>query len=275
LHKVNFLSVSFSLICSVLLSSVAYAKTIHLLIPIVNESAKQHLYFHELLTTAITEAGHTPKLTTWELPQPRIKAYMRSGEISIYWMLETAEINQKYSPIETNITNGLIGKRILFIKKGTQPLYNRVKTLEDFRKLNLVGGMGTGWFDSKVWKANDLQYQEHSGNWKSIFRMIPKGRTYHYFSRGINEILIEAKEHTELEIEKKLLLIYNRDFRFYLSKAGPHAGAKYHAILTLVMKKAKDSGLINRLTKKYWADDFETLNYDKRIKIFLKTPKME
>jgi len=38
------------------------------------------------------------------------------------------------------------------------------------------------------------------------------------------------------------------------------------------MQKAKDTGLIEKMVRKYWAKDFETLNYDTRLKINLTTP---
>jgi len=257
----------------ILCTSTVFPREIELHIPTTLESPSLYVYFHELLSASIKEAGHTPKLVVLELPQLRTKEYLNSGEISIYWMIESEERNQRYEPIEVGITNGLIGKRILFIKKGSQSIYNAVKNLEDFRRLNQVAGMGKDWFDSKVWKANKLLYKEHSGLWTSIFKMIPKGRDYNYFARGLNEITEEAKQYPDLEVEKNLTLIYNRDFRFYLSKTGPKAGKKYRNILTQAMKKAKESGLISQLVRKYWASDFEKLNYDKRVKIYLHTPE--
>jgi hypothetical protein len=250
----------------------AYSDDIHLHIPIMSDTPKQHHYFHELISTALTEIGHNPKLVVNKYPQSRIQALLDTGAVSIFWMVASAERDNRYTPIKVNITNNLIGMRILFIKQGDQPLYDNVKSLEDFRNLNLVGGMGKNWFDAKVWRANNLNYLEHSGAWQFIFKMIPMGRSYNYFSRGLNEILAEAKQYPELAIEKNLALIYDRDFRFYLSKIGPNAGEKYKKILTNALLHAKETGLIDRLVRKYWAKDFETLNYDKRIKINLSTP---
>ncbi len=256
-----------------LLVSSAYSDVITLHIPIVDDSPQLHIFYHELLETAMKEVGLTPKLITSKLPQLRIKGYFDDGRISIYWMVESDERNKQYIPIEVGLTNGLIGKRILFIKKGEQHLYDGVKTLEDFRNLNLVGGMGKKWFDVKVWKANNLGYKEHPGNWKAIFKMVSSGRDYNYFSRGLNEIVEEAKQYSDLAIEKRLVLIYDRDFRFYLSKTGENAGAKYKNVIEHALKKAKDSRLIERLVRKYWANDLKALNYDKRTKIHLRTPK--
>jgi hypothetical protein len=256
-----------------LLVSTAYSDEITLHVPIVDESPQLHFFFHELLNTAIKEVGHTPKLISIKLPQLRVKNCMDQGKISIYWSLETNDANKKYIPIEIGLTEGLIGNRMLFIKKGDQHLYDGVKNLDDFRRLNLVAGMGHKWFDVNIWKENNLKYKESSGNWKSIFKMIPYGRDYNYISRGVNEIVVEKEQYPNLEIENTLVFIYDRDFRFYLSKKGINAGAKYKDVIELAIKNAEKSGLIDRLVKKYWANDLKVLNYDKRIKVHLETPE--
>ncbi|WP_354623182.1 hypothetical protein [Psychromonas sp. MME2] len=241
--------------------------------PIVDESPQLHLFFHELLETAITEIGQTPQLISTRLPQRRIKSYLDQGLISIYWAIEHDEEDKKYIPIKVGLTAGLIGQRILLIKNGDQNIYSKVDDLDSFRELGLVAGMGKDWFDISVWKANKLLYKEAHGNWKSIFKMIPYGRDYNYISRGINEILVEAEEYDDLQIESKLVLIYNRDFQFYLSKNGVNSGEKYQQIIELAIKNAQKSGLIDRLVNKYWGDAFKRLNYENRVKIYLQTPE--
>lgn len=245
--------------------------TLH--VPVLTNSPNQHLYFHELLKLSLEEAGYLPVLVSHNLPQVRINYELEKGDISLYWLVASKERDEKFNPVEINLTNGSIGKRVLFIRNQDQQIFDKVKNLSDFRDLGLVGGMGKNWFDVKVWKANNLRYKEHRGNWKDIFRMLAKGRSYDYFSRGINEILEEKKLYPDLAIEKKLVLIYDRDYKFYLSKKGKNAGKKYNKLLTNALKKAQNSELIKKLSQKFWAKDLQSLNYENRIKIYLKTPK--
>lgn len=260
------------LTASISLSNV-HGESLTLKIPIIDDSPHQHEFYHELLETALKEAGHNPTLIPLRLPQLRTAAYLDKGKISAYWMVGSQARNEKYVAIKVGLTNGLIGKRILFIKKGDQYLYDNVKTVKDFRDLQLIGGMGKNWFDVKIWKANKLKYKEHEGNWKAIFKMIPKRPDYNYFSRGINEILTESKQYPLLAIENNLVLIYDRDIRFYLSKTGKYSGEKYKVIIEGALVKAEESGLIEKLVRKYWANDFKVLKFDKRIKLNLVTPK--
>lgn len=256
-----------------LFSENALSDLITLHVPIVEESTEQHLFYHELLETAIKEIGHTPKLVAAPLPQLRIKNYLDHGLISLYWMIESAQRNKKYIPIEVGLTNKLIGKRILFIKKSDQHFYQKVQNLQDFRNLKFVATIGKKWFDAEVWKANNLAYNETSGSWKQLFRMTAQGSRQHYFPRGVNEITVEAQQHPDLAIEKRLLLVYDRDFRFYLSKQGENAGGRHKKVLEQALKNARESGLIERLIDKYWGNELIKLNYKKRIKILLKTPE--
>jgi len=261
------------LLFSILLVSQSFSKGITLHMASIEDSPKLHLYFHELLKTALSEDGYEVNLITEELPQLRVKYYLDNGVTSIYWLLQSQERDEKYIPINIGLTEGFIGKRIFLIKKGNQHIFDKVKTLDDFRALNLYGAIGKKWFDIKVWKENNLNYIEHRGSWKSIFKILSLRRSYDYFPRGLNEISVEAQEYPDLEIEKRLILIYERDFIFYLSKSGPNSGAKYKDIIGKALLKAKNSGLINRLVKKHWAKDFEKLDYTNRIKIYLETPK--
>ena len=258
---------------TLLLNNSIYAAEITLHIPILAENKLQHQYFHELLKTALEEDGHKVELITETLPQKRIYSYLDEGHISIYWLLKSEYRDSQYIPVDVSLTDGLIGKRILFIRKEDQEVYSSIKNLEDFRNLNSLGYLGNGWFDVKVWKENKLRYYEISGNWQKIFSMVLHGREQNYFPRGLNEIITESKTYPELAIEKNLVLIYDRDFCFYLSKTGKNAGAKYSDIITKSLKKASRNGLIDKLVQKYWGNDLKELNYSKRTKIYLKTPE--
>ena len=252
--------------------SPAYGSSITLYVPVLTDSPKLHLYFHELLKTSIDDIGHIAKLVTPKLPHLRIKSYLDNGRISIFWMVESSARNKQYTPIKIGLTNGLIGKRILLIRSENQYKFDNTKTLKDFRKLNLVGGIGHKWFDVDVWKMNNLDYTEQHGNWRAIFNQVAAGRDYDYFSRGINEVINEAAQYPGLSIEQNLVLIYDRDFRFYLSKQGPYAGTKYKDIIERALEQAKKSGLINKLVDKYWGGNFKKLNFENRTKLYLKTP---
>ena len=229
------------------------------------------LFYIDLIEKSLTAAG-IPYTLEFEkdLPQLRAVEMLDQGQLSLMWLVASAERDMKYTRVNVGLTNGLIGNRILLIPSGQGAVYDSVQNLEDFRNLEKVGAFGKGWFDVKVWTANGLPYQEIDGEWRVIYDMLAKGdRGLDYFSRGFTEIVGEAAEHPTLEIEKHLVLIYNRDFYFYLSSSA----AQYKDTLEAALLKAQTDGLIDELVQKYWADSFTKLNMDARIQIELETPE--
>ena len=231
---------------------------------------KTHLYYHELLTEALSAKGHHLSiLSQGDVPQKRIVNLIRSGGISLHWFLKADSRERLLVPIRVGLTGGLIGQRVFFIPAGAQEDFDGVSTLAELQRLEKVGAFGAGWFDAKVWRANNLRFSVVDGDWRRIYKMLERGsRNIDYFSRGVTEILAEAKIYPYLAIEKRLLLIYDRDFYFYLAPSQRHL----QPVLEEALKMAKSSGLMARLIKKHWGEDLEKLRLKRRIKILLKTP---
>jgi hypothetical protein len=251
-----------------LLSLSSFADEIHLNVPIVAESPESALFYHEFLQKALSASGHEVRLNAREFPQARVNMSFLHSDIDIVWLLESEQRNKEFANIDIDLTNGLIGKRVLLIRKGEQAKFDDVTSLEEFRALRQVAGVGKDWFDAKVLQLNDLDYIEQSGNWRTIYRMLGSNRYYDYFPRGMNEIVDEAKRFPNLAIEQKLILQYKRDFHFYFSEHGE----QYKDVIEAAIKLAQQSGLIDELVEKYWGDDFDELGMSERTVIKLQTP---
>ncbi len=256
------------------LAAFASPRTIHLVLPVTAENPKLCVYFHDLIQQALEDSGFRVTIAKREVPQKRAAIMLQQGELSAIWAIASKERNQKYLPVPVGLTNGLIGKRIFLIRPDDQQHFDQIIDLESLRQSGLVAAMGPGWFDSKVWQSNQLSYSENSSNWVHIYDMLRFGRVYDYFPRGLNEILLESEQHPELAIERNLVLVYARDFQFYLSKTGPFAGVRYQDAITTALEEAKKRGLIDNLVHQYWGADYEALGYDQRIKIYLNTPTL-
>ena len=183
------------LFCFILFNNFLFSEVINFKLPAFGEYG----YYHELLKQSLEAEGYEVKIT--ELPkeceQKRVMEMMGadSEQITLTWVVQTEERDREFVPVEVGITNGLIGKRILLIPKGSQIEYNGIKTIEDLKKLGKVGGFGKGWFDIKVWEYNGLKTYEKDGSWDpEIYRMVAsKNRGIDYFSRGAHEIAAVSK----------------------------------------------------------------------------------
>ncbi len=251
---------------SLLVPVVANADTIKITV----ENRPDAGYYWDLLTESLSAAGHTVTLDKADasLPLARQISMFDSGDIDLFWFLQTPERDHTYVPVAVNLTKGLIGQRVMFIKKGAAPDFAKIKSLDDFRTSGKIGAFGKGWFDAAVWDANGLKYNTQT-NFTLFYAMVAAGdRGVDYFSRGVTEILPEAKSHPELDIEPTLLLVYDRDFRFYLSKKA----AAQAPVIEAAVKKAAESGIMDQLIQKYFGDAIQTLNLAGRTRINLVAP---
>lgn len=245
------------------------AKTIEL--SMIQFDNQTHKYMQELLEESLKLKGHKLVLKPVKnVPQSRIDFMLKTGALDIHWYLKGRSQDSKLLSINVGLTNGLIGKRVLFIRKEDQEKFDKIKTLNDLKNSSLVGAFGKGWFDAKIWDYNNLKYYEQDGDWTKLFRMIHSGqRKIDYLSRGVNEVLYEYTSVQELvEIEKNLLFSYDSDFIFYLAKDK----VEEKKIIEEALLLAKNTGLIDKLSKKYYSKDLEKLNYYNRTVIELKTP---
>lgn len=258
------------LLISLILTLAPLAAQRTLTLKLVSFSDGKHEYYFELLTESLKALNITANIQPHpDVPQPRIESMLERGELSLHWFLPNPERNQKYIPVPVGLTNGLIGHRVLFIRPGTQERFNNVRTLDQFRALNLVGGFGKGWYDVRVWAHNNLRYYEQEGEWRVLYRMVEAGnRGVDYFSRGINEIVSEAPQYPFLAVEQNLMLVYDRDFQFFVAPGNQELATT----LTQALRQARQSGLIDRLVRKHYAAVFNTYNFDRRIRIRLETP---
>ncbi|MGI0115478.1 hypothetical protein [Zooshikella sp. RANM57] len=233
-------------------------------------SNNNHLYFHELLSSALQAINQPATIIAYpETPQTRIIKYLEEGRISLHWMLQTPARDARYTPVKVNLTGGLIGIRVLLIPQGKASIYQNINTLDEFRQLPVVGALGKTWYDAEVWETNSLNFIPLEGDWRQVYKPLALGnRGVDYFPRGVNEVLNEAAEHPDLMIEPRLALIYHRDFIFYLSPAY----ASYQQIIEKALKKAERSGLQTKLLNKHWGHITRTLKLNSRVHLYLETP---
>lgn len=205
-----------------------------------------------------------------DIPMSRMEIMLLHGDISLFFLGQTDQRDQRFLPIDVGMTDGLIGQRILFIPPDQQMRYNQVQTLDDLRELGVVAGLGDAWADVAIWAANGLPYASISGDWKRLYRMLAAGnRHIDYLPRGAQEMVLEWPLHPELAVEQQLLLIYEKDHILYVSPQKP----ELHALLLPVMQQAFDTGLIRNLAHSHYHAVFEQpINLNQRRIINLQLP---
>ncbi|WP_256582274.1 hypothetical protein [Pseudomonas sp. MYb185] len=215
-------------------------------------------YARLLLESALETSGHEVAVEVradrGDIPMTRLEVMLQQGEISALILGQTAERDRRFLPVLVGMTDSLVNHRILFIHKGSQPRYDAVYSLEDFRRTGRVAAIGEAWADRVIWEINGLPVETISGDWRRLYRMVASpARKVDYLPRGAHEMSQEWAQYPELDVERNLVFVYDQDHILYVSPAQP----ELHRLLLEVMPAARDSGLIRRLARKHYAEVFE------------------
>ncbi|WP_028533944.1 transporter substrate-binding domain-containing protein [Paludibacterium yongneupense] len=151
--------------------------------------------------------------------QARAVEYIKEGKMTVMWAGTKPEYEQELIPVRIPIEKGMLGYRIFIIRKGDQPKFDQVKSLEDLKKLR--AGQGRFWGDTAVLKAANLPVVTPV-KYPNLFPMLEGGR-FDYFPRAVHEPWSEVEQHKalNLEVEKHILLVYPFAMYFFVSKDKP------------------------------------------------------
>ena len=203
-----------------------------------------------------------------DIPARRMWWMLGKGEINIIYGMQSKEKDSsKYLvPVRNALTNGLVGRRVLLIRRADAQVFAQVQSVEDLKRSKLTAGFGAGWGDVKVWKAAGLPLYEHAAPWSTIYAMVAAGnRHVDYLPRGVIEVLEEARLHPELAVEQHLLVEYSGDFEFYLAESA----ASYRPIIERALREAEATGLKARLIDEAFGADIKALDLNRRVRLHL------
>lgn len=162
-------------------------------------------------------ADYTIRESTDVMQRERaIRELAAGNSINLGWFSMSAADEARLRPIRMPVYRGLIGFRVLLIRKDRQPEFDKIDTLAQLSAL--TGGQGLGWVDTGV--LRDAGLRVDMATYDSLFRMTEAGRI-DYFPRGVVEAWNELKtrhDTPDLAVERHLLLVYRSDLIFYTSK---------------------------------------------------------
>lgn len=186
----------------------------------VNIKDDRNLYFIELLSQALARSGKPYKtvMRVRGATHARQMQMVVDGLIDVLWDAPSPEVDKRLMPIEIPIDKGLIGWRIFFINADDQPLFAKITTAEELKKIPL--GQVKYWHDTSILKANKFNLVE-TPSYSGTFKMLMSKR-FNYFPRSIAEIWDEEINQkpmlTNVAIEKHLVLQYPIAYFFYVNQ---------------------------------------------------------
>lgn len=206
---------AFILASALLLPCHAQAETLR----VVQGNNSIEIYAKGLLKLALSKVPGSYELQE-AIPntsEERMVNMLMDKQLEVVWYATTNDLEERLQPIRICIYRGLLGYRVLMIKKGNQHKFDGIKNLEDLKRVSL--GQGRFWADTNVLTANNLNVVKVL-KYEGIFHMLD-GDRFDAFPRGVHEPWSEIQRYPTLalDVEENLLISYTNPFYFFVNKS--------------------------------------------------------
>lgn len=188
--------------------------------------------------------------------------------LDVFWTMTNPEREQQLLPIRIPLDRGLLGWRLLLVRKAELDRWAGLQTLEQLGALQ--AGQMNDWPDTSILRANGLKVQTGT-HFESLFGWLADGR-FDYFPRSVLEIGLEAMEHAPrgIVIEPHLMLQYPAALYFFVAPAKP----QLHEQLTHGLESLVADGTLERLWQTQFGDVIERYHLRSRRLLKLQNPLM-
>lgn len=171
----------------------------------------------------------------------RNKDKLKQSKLSVLWAGTSFLLEEELLPIKIPVLKGLLGHRVLIIRRNDQQKFSKIMNLRDLTKLR--AGQGTFWEDTQILRANNVSIVT-TNKYQNLFPMLAGGR-YDFFPRALYEPWVELKDYKQLDlvVEENILLVYPFAMYFFVSPDNKELAKQ----IETGFDKAIDDGSYNRL----------------------------
>lgn len=200
--------------------------------------------YYAVLLKMILEASKNPdesidiNFSDREFSQARWIAEVQTGQLNeVMWTTTSKQREALLRPIRVPIFKGLLGKRILIIRRQDQAIFARVNSKQDLA--GLVAGQNAHWSDTEILKVNGLMVTGGGGK-ESLYKMLQADR-FDYFPRGVIEIASETDFllGTDLMVEQHLMLAYTMPIYFFVNKNNVELAQRLESGWDIILKNGE------------------------------------
>ncbi len=189
-----------------------------------------------LLEMALQRADARYRIRSAEqkMGQARVMLELERGKmIDVMWTMTSTERERDLLPVRIPIYKGLIGWRLLLIRREALPQFAGIAELSQLK--TLLALQGHDWPDTDILRANGFRVST-GAYYATMFSMLASGRV-DYFPRSIVEIWNEAEANkaAQLVVEPTILLRYPTAFYFFVNKRNTAlAAALEHGLESMI-----------------------------------------
>ena len=212
--------------------------------------------------------GLSPQFTT--VTQDRGLALMQEGRIDVVSMPTTLQRERDLRAIRFDILRGLLGYRVLLIRKQQQADFAAVQSLAELRHFRL--GFGMHWADLPLLQYNGFRVVA-APHYESLFAMLSRGR-FDGFPRGLNEAWQELGEQQadfpNLMVEPTLAFHYPWPVYFFVHKDNQQLAER----LQLGLQRAQADGSLWQVFMQHHGQLLQQAHLNKRRLFLLSNPSL-
>lgn len=253
-----------------LLAGTAAAETLTVRHPLIQSvDDRRAEYPVAVLRLALQKAGVVADLqpAMVAMEQARAMRALSQGRlIDVLWTVSTPERERRLRPVRIPIDGGLIGWRVLAVRRDALPRFAAIRDVDGLAAL--LGAQGHDWPDLAILQANGLRTLA-SPSYRSLFEMLERGRI-DYVPRGAGEALPELASRADegIVIEPTLVLHYPSAFYFFVHPENEALAAH----LETGLRRAIDDGSLADTFEHAFGADLATLDLANRHRLALANP---
>lgn len=166
-----------------------------------------------------------------------IAAVLQGIDNDVLWTMTNNDREKSMRAIRVPLLKGLMGYRLLVIRKGDETVFSSIKTKEQL--LALSAGQGIHWPDTDILRVNRFNVVEAMAK-ENLYKMLIVKR-FDFFPRGLTEINLEDKFITpkNLIVEPHLILHYPTDLYFFVNKKNTELATRLEKGWAIIQKNGE------------------------------------
>lgn len=256
------------IICSLFAMSVVAATPVTVKLPSINSADDlRHQYSQQLQKLILSSSGSDVKIEWVTFPnEQQHLSLLDNRAVDVFASATDKEVEKKYHAIRYPIFRGLMGYRLVLVRKDNRDILANVKGIDDLRKFTV--GQGSQWQETKIFSESGFVVNT-SRHYDRLFEMLSKKR-FDLFPRSVLEIWNEEQifSKRDIVIEPHVVLHYPMSLFYFVRKDHD----ELIQILENGFKVAINNGSFDALFEKHHADFIERAKLDKRTLIEIPNP---
>ena len=166
-----------------------------------------------------------------------VAAVVQDKSNNVLWTMTNREREQSMRAIRVPLLKGLIGYRLLVIRKSDAAKFAKINTKEEL--LALSAGQGMHWPDTEILRANKFQVTEAMAK-ENLYKMLVAKR-FDFFPRGATEVKLEADliSSQNLMVEPHLILHYPAALYFFVKKENTELAQRLEKGWAIILKNGE------------------------------------